>query len=57
MLAVGDKAGETATFAAKFNKFFDCLNVTSYTEGRQSRNPNRCPYRSPGDTRLTVMHI
>ena len=37
MLAVGDKTGETVTFAAKFNKFFDCLNVTSYTEGRQSQ--------------------
>jgi len=37
LLTVGSEAFETAVFIGKVDKFFDCLNVTSYTKGIKSR--------------------
>lgn len=50
----GDEAAESAIFADNFNKFFDCLNVSNYTEGKQQRNRFKDPYRKKDDFRLTV---
>ena len=30
---------ETAKFVDMFNKFFDCLNVSNFTAGMQSKTP------------------
>lgn len=54
MLTGGGIAFETAYFVGKMDKFFDCLNVSSYTAGMRSRKPFQQPYRSAGDFRLTV---
>ena len=37
-----------------FDKFFDCLNVRSFSEWKASRKPDRKPYTSPDDPRLEV---
>ena len=50
----GDKAEETAKFAEIFDKFFDCLNVSNFTDGKYNRKPFQDPYRSGTDFRLTV---
>lgn len=55
-LVVGEEAKETARFAAFFDKFFDSLNVSSFEEGRHSRNPFKAPYRSRDDFRLKVWY-
>ena len=47
---------ETAKFAAKFDKFFDVLNVKSLTEGKHKRKDSRLPYTSADDSRLDVSH-
>ena len=52
---LGEKAQGTATFVAVFNKFFDCLNVSTFTAGKESQNPDKDPYRSASDPRLVVM--
>ena len=53
-LAVGPQASETAQFAAIFNKFFDILNVSNFTNGTRYRNPSLHPYRHGEDERLKV---
>ena len=53
-LLVGDEATETAKFAEMFNKFFDCLNTSNFTVGKQQRNVFKNPYYSAEDFRLTV---
>ena len=53
-LLVGDEATETAKFAEMFNKFFDCLNASNFTVGKQQRNVFKNPYYSAEDFRLTV---
>ena len=50
-LTGGQEAYETA-FSSR--KLIDCLNVTSYNEGRRKRKPFLQVYRSPQDFRLTV---
>ena len=45
---------ETAKFVDMFDKFFDCLNVSSFTAGIQSRNAFKSPYRKDTDFRLKV---
>ena len=50
----GDEAEESAIMAEQFDKFFDCLNVGSFTAGKQQRNPFKSPYRSKDDFRLKV---
>ncbi|XP_070567945.1 uncharacterized protein [Ptychodera flava] len=49
----GDGHRATVEFVRHFDKFFDCLNVRSMTEGFKKRKPNLLPYRSPNDERLT----
>lgn len=45
---------ETIRFVRMFDRFFDCLNVSSLSEGRRARKPDLNPYRSPNDIRFTV---
>lgn len=49
----GPAAQKTAEFIDLVNKFFDCLNVTNFDEGKHSRNTFKDPIR-PGDFRLKV---
>ena len=37
-----------------FDKFFDCMNVRSFTECFEKRKPDRRPYRSSTDPRFDV---
>ena len=48
---------ETIRFVCFFDRFFDCLNVSSLSEGRHSRKPDLYPYRSPNDKRFTVCAV
>ena len=50
----GDEAKETAKFTLMFDKFFDCLNVSNYTDGKHHRKPFQSPYRSSDDFRIKV---
>ena len=43
-LVLGE-ASETALFAWMFNKFFDLLNVSNFTNGTRYRNPDLHPYK------------
>ena len=54
VISVGPKAQETARFAEMFDKFFDCLNCSSLSAGKRSRNPFKPPYRSATDWKLKV---
>ena len=47
-------AQKTAEFIDLVNKFFDCLNVTNFDEGKHTRNCFKDPIR-PGDFRLKVV--
>jgi len=61
--ALGQRGTEmeaTAKFVKIVDRFFDCLNVGNYTDGKFSRNPFKQPYRGANDFRLKVcysMHI
>eukprot|EP00731_Ephydatia_muelleri_P009535 Em0005g121a len=48
----GPDATETVNFIDKFDKFFDCFNVSSYQKGMRYRKPFQEPYRSANDFRL-----
>ena len=52
-----DKAEETANFAENFDKYFDLLNVTNYTECYKKRKVFQAPYRWANDARLEVINI
>lgn len=57
-----DNTGDTSTdgtrqFVEMFNKFFDCLNVSTASEGQRKRNPNLLPYRDVDDSRFEVRCI
>uniref|UniRef100_A0A1X7UNS3 Transposable element P transposase-like GTP-binding insertion domain-containing protein n=1 Tax=Amphimedon queenslandica TaxID=400682 RepID=A0A1X7UNS3_AMPQE len=52
MLVLEDEASETSLFASMFNRFFDMLNVSNYTNGTRYRNPTIYPYRHGNDHRL-----
>lgn len=55
LVATGGEAAQgTAHFVMMFDRFFDCLNVNSFTAGRQKRKPFQSPYRSGTDFRLKV---
>lgn len=55
MELMGDPAmTETIRFVRYFDRFFDCLNVSSLSEGRHTRKPDLYPYRAPNDKRFTV---
>ncbi|XP_071499561.1 uncharacterized protein [Diadema antillarum] len=54
---MSQKTGDTSTdgtrqYVEMFNKFFDCLNVSTVSEGQRKRNPNMMPYRSVNDSRF-----
>jgi len=53
----GRSSFETAHFIAKFDKFFDCYNVSSYLAGKRNRKPFLQPYCGPHDFRLTVRFV
>ena len=45
---------DIAAFVEMFDKFFDCVNVNSYTAGKYQRKVFKQPYRSATDFRLKV---
>ncbi len=55
-ITLGNKAQETAKFVETFDKFFDCLNVSSLSAGKLSKNSFKSPYayRSGKDFRFRV---
>ena len=53
-LVVGPKAKETSRFADMFDKFFDCMNCSTLSAGKRSRNPFKSPFRSGSDWKLKV---
>ena len=48
------EAEETIRFVRMFDRFFDCLNVSSFTAGKFSRKAFRSPYQCSTDFRLKV---
>ena len=46
---------ETINFVSKFDKWFDCLNVSSLSAGKLTRNLFKSPYCSATDFRLKVL--
>ena len=54
LLTGGSEAFETSLFIGKVDKFFDTLNVSSYTKGLKARKPFQKPYVSKDDSRLQV---
>lgn len=61
LVATGGEAAQgTAHFVIMMDRFFDCLNVNSFTAGKHKRKPFQNPYRSGLDFRLKVfdcMHV
>lgn len=53
-LTGGPEAEETAKFVMLFDKFFDIMNVASFTHGTKVRKPFCYPYRHKDDHRLKV---
>jgi hypothetical protein len=56
-LVGGEEAKETANFILRVDKFFDCLNVKSISEGCKKLKAFREPYRSGDDFRFRVPHL
>ena len=50
----GSEMAATSSFVQLVDRFFDCLNVGNYTDGKLSRNPFKQPYRGASDFRLKV---
>lgn len=50
----GPEMEATSAFVQLVDRFFDCLNVGNYTDGKRSRNPFKQPYRGATDFRLKV---
>lgn len=48
---------ETAKFVEMFDKFFDCLNVSSLSRGHLKQKKYCYPYKSENDERLSVGSI
>ena len=53
-IVIGPTAECTAQLITVVDQMFDCLNVTSYTEGKKKRKPSKDPYMSAKDWRLAV---
>ena len=53
-LTGGEEVSETAHFVSMVDRFFDCLNVNSFTSGKFKRKAFQDPYRSEQDFRLKV---
>jgi len=45
---------QTVQFTALFDKYFDCMNVGNFTDGKHHRKQFQTPYRSTSDFRLKV---
>ena len=45
---------KTIEFVLMFDKFFDCLNVSSLDAGKHTRNAFKSPYHSSADFRIKV---
>jgi len=56
-LTGGDETLETSKFVCVFDKFFDALNVSNFTNGTRKRKPFQHPYRSADDFRLAVSFV
>ena len=54
MLTGGEEAVETAKFVGVFDKFFDILNVSNFTNGTKKCKRFQHPYRRADDFRLAV---
>lgn len=54
MVTGGQEVEETAKFTLMMDKFFDCLNVTNFTNASRYRKPYLQPYRSDDDERMKV---
>ena len=55
MEVLGDESmSETIRFVRNFDRWFDCLNVSSLSEGKRSLKKDLYPYRTPADTRFDV---
>lgn len=50
----GPKICETVRFVYVFNRFFDCFNVSNFTDGKYKRKVFQQPYRSGNDFRLNA---
>ena len=53
-IVLGPTAERTAQLIEVVDRMFDCLNVTSYTEGKKKRKASKDPYISAKDWRLAV---
>ena len=53
----GESVAATVKFVSMINKFFDCLNVTNFVNGKRSRKPFQDPYRSSSDIWLKVLRL
>lgn len=54
-LTGGPEAKETAKFVLLFDKYFDILNVSNFTNGTMELKPFKHPYRHKDDHRLKVV--
>ena len=45
---------ETMRFVRMFDRWFDCMNVSSLSEGKRELKKDLYPYRTPKDTRFDV---
>ena len=50
----GCEAKETSRFVSMFDKFFDCVNVSNFTNGTRNRKQFQYPYRHSDDPRVKV---
>ena len=53
-LTGGEEVYETARFVSMVDRFFDSLNVNTFTYGKFKRKAFQDPYRSEQDFRLKV---
>ena len=51
---VGSEADGTAEMIMVVDQMFDCLNVSSCSEGIRKRKPSKDPYTHANDWRLEV---
>ena len=50
----GDTAKQTACFVEKIDKFFDCFNVLTFSQGKFSKKIFQVPYRRADDFHMKV---
>ena len=52
----GEEAKETAKFIANMDRFFDCLNTRTLTEGVKTRKDDLLPYTDRNDERFNFLN-